>query len=528
VKARLRVVVAGGGVAALEAALALRTLAGSLVGVWLLSPEPKFWYRPLAVAEPFGLGTAQRYDLAQIAAELEAELVLGSLARVDGPEQVAYTQAGAALPYDALLIACGASPRAVVRGSTCFRGPADSERLGALLGELERGEHARVVFAVPWGATWSLPAYELALMTAKRLQGRDVSVAIASAEERPLELFGETASRAVAGLLEERGIVFHGGSPPTELHEGELRLFPTGAVPADVAVSLPRLYGQPLDGVPQTRDGFVPTDLYGRVQGLENVYAAGDVVRFPLKQGGIAAQQAVAAARTIAASAGAGVRPEPFRPVLRGLLLTGEEPRYLRRDVGATSSSVAVEPLWWPPAKVAGEHLAPFLRARDTEPEAEAAAPAGIEVEIDLGEVASAPEALPPGVGRPVRDVMRTSMLVVPPGATLAAVADRMREEDTGSALVSDGAGLLGILTSRDLLRAFAGDVEAGQARVREWMTADPVCLPDTATTGEAALLMVRHGVHHLPVVDRGEPIGIVDLRDVVAAGVPLPVGLGF
>jgi sulfide:quinone oxidoreductase len=130
----------------------------------------------------------------------------------------------------------------------------------------------------------------------------------------------------------------------------------------------------------------VPTDLEGRVVGMTDVYAAGDATQFRPKQGGLAAQQADAVASAIAAEAGADVRPEPYRPVLRGLLLTGFVPRYLRTDVQAGTSIVDTEPLWWPPAKIVGRHLAPFLAAQlglATSPPEDARSRA-LEVEIEL------------------------------------------------------------------------------------------------------------------------------------------------
>ena len=99
-------------------------------------------------------------------------------------------------------------------------------------------------------------------------------------------------------------------------------------------IVLPTLRGPPIDGVPQTRDGFIVVDEHGRVRGIPDVYAAGDITLFPVKQGGIATQQADAAAEAILADAGFLDHPAPFRPVLRGLLLTGSTPRFLRRDVG--------------------------------------------------------------------------------------------------------------------------------------------------------------------------------------------------
>ncbi len=100
------------------------------------------------------------------------------------------------------------------------------------------------------------------------------------------------------------------------------------------------------------------------MEGLADVYAAGDITDFPVKQGGLATQQADAVAEAIAARAGADVTPRPFEPVLRGLVLTGETPRYLRaelkRGLGGRSA-VDDEPLWWPAGKIAGLYLGPYL-----------------------------------------------------------------------------------------------------------------------------------------------------------------------
>jgi len=122
-----------------------------------------------------------------------------------------------------------------------------------------------------------------------------------------------------------------------------------------------RLRGRPIGGLPQDENGFVPTDEFGWVLGLTDVYAAGDLTQVPIKQGGIAAQQADAVASAIAADLGAHTRPTEFRPVLRGLLLTGGPPHFLRADPDRHSSFESTQPLWWPPGKIVGRHLTPFL-----------------------------------------------------------------------------------------------------------------------------------------------------------------------
>jgi CBS domain-containing protein len=124
-----------------------------------------------------------------------------------------------------------------------------------------------------------------------------------------------------------------------------------------------------------------------------------------------------------------------------------------------------------------------------------------------------------------------SSPLVVAPEDTLGEVAEKMRERDVGSALVADHGRLIGILTSRDLLRAFAGRVHSSEARVREWMTAEPLSLPAEATLEAAAFVMAGHGIHHLPVVVGERPVGMVGMRDVVragSAGAPVGIGLGL
>ena len=93
------------------------------------------------------------------------------------------------------------------------------------------------------------------------------------------------------------------------------------------------------------------------------MYAAGDLTHSSLKQGGVAAQQADAVASAIAAELGAPVEPTPASGVLRGLLLTGSVPQYLRAEPGG-ASEVTSQALWWPPAKLVGRYLAPFLAAQ--------------------------------------------------------------------------------------------------------------------------------------------------------------------
>ena len=137
--------------------------------------------------------------------------------------------------------------------------------------------------------------------------------------------------------------------------------------------------------MPVNARGFVPTDDRGRVIGVEDVHAVGDVAAYPVKHGGIATQQADVAAADIAARAGAPVATPPFRPVLRGMLLTGGRPRFLRHalDEPSAESSVSRDPLWVPATKVSGRHLSDWLADTIT---ADARRPAseGLHVDVEL------------------------------------------------------------------------------------------------------------------------------------------------
>jgi sulfide:quinone oxidoreductase len=362
--ARSKVVIVGGGVAALEAALALHELASERVDVELVAPDRSFAYQPLLVAEPFGAGEVRTFPLRRLAEAAGASVVEAVVTGIDSERHVVRTTAGDELPFDLLLLALGAVPAVAVPGALCFRGPSEAEALRQLLADAAGGVIDRITFAVPSGASWPLPLYELALLTRSYLVDEgavDVAVAIVTPEDAPFALFGHTASEAVAELLEARGIELSLGTSPLAFAEGGLATAPAGVLPSDRVVALPRPEGPRLAGVLQDSAGFIPTDDHGQVGGEIDVWAAGDATTFPLKQGGIATQQADAAAEAIAARAGADVEPQPFRPVLRGLLLTGMAPRFLRAEAGGRATLIDTEPLWWPPAKIVGRYLAPFL-----------------------------------------------------------------------------------------------------------------------------------------------------------------------
>jgi sulfide:quinone oxidoreductase len=363
-----RVLIAGGGVAGIETLLALRVLTENQLSLELLAPEPEFVYRPLATAETFGLGEESRFELSSIAADQGAGLHVDGLAAVEPARHVVHTSRGAELGYDALVVARGAKPRDAVPGAVTFAGPGEIWTIRAVVAEAEGDRIDRLVFAVPGGVSWPLPLYELALMSAARLRsvGSVAQVTIVTAEDAPLDIFGTVASEAVSARLEEAGIDVIAGEYPVSFKDGELRLVPDRRIRADRVIALPVIQGPRISGLPHDSDGFVPVNEYGAVAGVADVYAAGDAASFPIKQGGLAAQQADVVAEVIAARAGMDVDPRPFRPVLRGMLLTGSTPAYLRGEPSGGRGEAAVSDgaLWWPPAKIAGRYLAPYLALR--------------------------------------------------------------------------------------------------------------------------------------------------------------------
>ena len=371
--ARPHVVVAGAGVAGLETVLALRALAENRVDITLLAPEIKFVNLSMAVDQPFKPQRVRGLDLRDAAAALGADWHRGAVDRVKHERQLVVTKNGDEIHFDKLVLALGAHPEREwdSEGVLTYHDGRDGPQYRLLLHELRDGRINQLAFVKPAGPSWPLPLYDLVLMTAADCAAHDRSdaeLSLITPEQGPLWIFGNTASAAVRSLLEERGVAVHTRSYAKPSSPGWLDISPGDRhMAVDNIVTQPRLVGPLLRGIPSGHGGFIHTDAHGRVSGLDGVYAAGDATTFPIKQGGLAAQQADAVAEAIAASVGADIDPQPFRPVLRGLLLTGRSPRYLRADISGGAgddSNVSDEALWWPPDKISGRYLAPYLSSQ--------------------------------------------------------------------------------------------------------------------------------------------------------------------
>ena len=363
--------IAGGGVAALEAALALAQLAGEQTRRTVLAPNAEVVNRPMTVREPFAYAKAERHELAPIVADAGAELVVDALERVDPDAREVHTKGGATLPYDALVLALGGHVVPRYEHAITIDDRHLDETFQGLVRDVEDGYTKSVAFIAPGRVSWPLPLYELALMTAGRAydMGVELRTTLITPEDTPLGIFGSGASAAVAERLARAHVETVCSSYAEVPAAGRVLVNPgERVVEAERIVALPELYGPQIQGIPLSEHGFIRTGTHSEVLELDGVYAAGDCVDFPIKHGGLASQEADAAAEAIAARAGANVDPKPFDPEIRGMLLTDGKPLYLRAEITGGhgfSSEVSEQPLWSPPSKISSKYLAPYLESRE-------------------------------------------------------------------------------------------------------------------------------------------------------------------
>ncbi len=370
---KLSVLVVGGGVAAMETVLALRELAGERVSVSVLAPNDELVYRPMSVREPFSFAAAARYPLAPMLDEMGAELIKDELASVEETQRLVRTPSGREIPYDALVLALGARPYARYADAITIDDRHMDDALHGLVQDVEGAYVDSLAFVAPPRMAWPLPLYELALMTAGRAQdqGATPQITILTSEDHPLGIFGSAVSDGVSALLTAAKIRTIPSAYVEIPRPGELVINPGDRrLRAKRVVALPELYGPAVQGLPVSEHGFLRVDVFGRVQGARDVFAAGDAVEFPVKQGGIASQQADAAAESLAAMAGAAVEPRPFVPTLYGVLLTDAGPRFLKaRITGGQGfeSEFSDEPIDGVTHKIHARYLSPYLERLDRE-----------------------------------------------------------------------------------------------------------------------------------------------------------------
>lgn len=367
---RTDVLIAGGGTAAVEALLALHARAAGALDLTLLAPDDRYRYRPLAAYAGLVPDLAQTVAFDALTAEHGAGLVVDRLEHVDVERHELTTAEGGPIAYRALILAPGAVPRAAVAGAITLGDPGDEAAFAALVQRVRAGLVGRLAVVVPSGVGWSLPAYECALLLAHE-GSPTMETVVLTAEGSPLAAFGGAVGQAIAALLSRRGIALRTSSYPDRFDDG-IVWTPTGvACGADAVVALAQPRGPFLAGLPHDDRGFVPVDDAGRVAGAADVWAVGDSTDHEVKQGGLAVQQADVAAADVVRRLGVqDPLPPPSRTTtLRAALLDGRGTLYLRAEhdgAGAHWRTITSrEALWWPPAKIAGGHLAGYLAERE-------------------------------------------------------------------------------------------------------------------------------------------------------------------
>ncbi|MEO8092197.1 MAG: FAD-dependent oxidoreductase [bacterium] len=393
-----KIVIAGGGPAALEALLALRDwLEPNRARICLIAPNRTLGHRPLSSVVEFATHPEHELSLASIAAATDAKLVSDSVALVEPGRLL--TRDGSWITYDQLLIAIGAFERRLPRGWIGWPAQGDPQALLGLIGDIADATSAiRISVYIPDSSGWPLAGYELALILAHAARAEsaaDVSVELLAEGSRPLAVLGERAEAVVEAELRAAGLELQAGTrveepPPAAPRGGEdwmsaltarvlgrtaaQRPAPTG-VPVlvrgerarfDRFVALPANRGPALPGLGTDRHGYVAIDEHCRVLGVKSVWAAGDCTPLALKHSTLAVAQAECAAAGIAAAAGAEVEPHASEPVLTGILVSGAAARWSTENA---SRPAGLEPaahcLWWPSGKVLGRRLARFFARRD-------------------------------------------------------------------------------------------------------------------------------------------------------------------
>jgi sulfide:quinone oxidoreductase len=354
-----RVAIIGGGVAALEAMLALDALSYSGTDVHLFSPEPGFTLKSLAVSTGFGRSEPTTYDLSKLTSTAGASFHRLSVSAVDADERRIHLSDDSEFDYDYLIASPGTKSIWSVPGATPYWGPAGNEAVAEAVADLRGRKDAKVIVTMPKSGSWPLPLYELALLISAELDPA-ASISIVTPEVSPLALFGKASTQEVAALLESLGIETLLETAPEEFSDGALATSDGRSIEADLVLALPMLEGRRIRGLPSDEQGFIPVDEFGRIEDHGREYAAGDVTSFPVKFGGLATEQADVVAQAIAASAWGAPSPQPFEPVYRGTLVTPDGLIGLGR--GAENSSAYG---WDPAEKVHGRYLTRFLKTAD-------------------------------------------------------------------------------------------------------------------------------------------------------------------
>lgn len=354
------IVIVGGGVGALELAVGLHETQNINARVTLITPDTVFHYRPLVVFEPFGIHQNMEMPIAALLDGCNFELIQERVSSVDLDFQRVELSDGQHVQFDALVVATGAFPTKSLDGALTISGRDANTGLERLISEIDADVIHSVAFTLPSGASWGLPAFELALLSKARSRARanrELHVSVVTAELHPMQQFGQAASDAVAAKLREAKIALHTNERAISFGDGIITTAAGTTIEADRAVSIPQLSGRPIEGLPHDSHGFLSVDEHCAVRGVANVWAVGDITDFKVKLGGVAAQQADAVLEALAAGFGTQESARPFEPQLHAILLSDSGETYLRSGAEGQPAMTSDEPLWEHSEKVFSRYL---------------------------------------------------------------------------------------------------------------------------------------------------------------------------
>jgi sulfide:quinone oxidoreductase len=336
--ARPVVCVVGAGTAGLEGLLAARQQLGTGVELRLIAPEREFRYRPMRAGSLLRASRERALAIADLVTEVGATWVVDRASVVREAEGSVLTRDGDIVGFDFLLLAPGARSRRALRQGYVWERGADPGFLDQIILDLVAGKVRSVAVAIPRGARWPLPAYELALVLAWTAMRTDARVTLITAEPKPLGGLGRAATDMVVRELDAAGAETVSGvelvdaprpdSGPRELggvilvperaadeadaligkpsSPARVRLGTSSTVTFDRLISLPTVAGPLIAGVAADAGGFVEVDEALKVCGSQRVWAAGGCIAAALEHSALAAQQADAAIASIALAHGAG------------------------------------------------------------------------------------------------------------------------------------------------------------------------------------------------------------------------------
>lgn len=362
------VLIAGAGMAGIEAALALREFAADGAAVTVIEPNARFSIAATATGSAFGIAPSIDVPLLRVVARAGATLRRSRVVAVDGRRRLAMLAGGELVGFDTLVVAVGAHLMPHLPQALTFRGHADVDELRELvecvLTRAGRGGQADLVVVIPARCGWPLAGYEIALMARELFiaagHGDACRVAVVTAEDVPLAMFGPRAGGAAARTLRRVDVEIVTTSEVRAFDWGQLVLGDGTSRPADRVVSLPVMRGPALAGLPTDADGFVRCDADGTVARAPNVRVVGDAGTFPVKRGAIACQQADSVAASIARALGIDVDELPFTSAMPQRAWDWGD-GWLLSDRGPTAAGSGEASRWWPVPKMAGRFLAPFL-----------------------------------------------------------------------------------------------------------------------------------------------------------------------